>query len=177
MKNGSDCKSSVGPCYCAQDRLLIATPQMFWDWYTVDACFISSTWHITSAGIFADSCVGVICLVILLEFLRGVQREHDHLLREGHTWTSSITSSSKHLSEQIQVKSSNGEVEGEGSHLSTESSNENGVGQTIPPSTPLSSIYPFAFSSAQIRDSVHRTHSDTQQLIRSGTYTCHFAVG
>ncbi|KAM0805791.1 Ctr copper transporter family-domain-containing protein [Usnea florida] len=50
---------------------------MFWNWYTLDACFLSTTWHISSRGMFAGSCIGVIGLVVLLEFLRRLQREYD----------------------------------------------------------------------------------------------------
>ncbi|GFG19139.1 copper transport protein CTR3 [Aspergillus udagawae] len=50
---------------------------MLWNWYTIDACFLSSQWHVTSRGMFAGSCIGVICLVICLEFLRRVGREYD----------------------------------------------------------------------------------------------------
>jgi len=56
---------------------------MLWNWYTVDACFLTSSWHITSSGMFAGSCIGVICLVISLEFLRRLGKEYDqYLLRE-----------------------------------------------------------------------------------------------
>lgn len=55
---------------------------MFWNWYTVDACFLSTTWHITSRGMFAGSCIGVIGLVILLEFLRRLQRECDRHIQQ-----------------------------------------------------------------------------------------------
>ncbi|RHZ71411.1 hypothetical protein CDV55_108493 [Aspergillus turcosus] len=50
---------------------------MLWNWYTIDSCFLSSQWHNTSRGMFAGSCIGVICLVICLEFLRRVGREYD----------------------------------------------------------------------------------------------------
>ena len=53
---------------------------MLWNWYTVDACFLSSTWHIRSGGAFAGSCIGVIFLVLSLEFLRRAQREFDRYL-------------------------------------------------------------------------------------------------
>ena len=53
---------------------------MLWNWYTIDACFLSSTWHVRSAGAFAGSCIGVIFLVISLEFLRRAQREFDRYL-------------------------------------------------------------------------------------------------
>lgn len=39
--------------------------------------FISSTWRITSRGMFAGSCIGVILLVMSLEFLRRLGREFD----------------------------------------------------------------------------------------------------
>ncbi|RHZ49933.1 high-affinity Cu transporter CTR3 [Aspergillus thermomutatus] len=50
---------------------------MLWNWNTIDACFLSEQWHITSRGMFAGSCIGVICLVICLDFLRRVGREYD----------------------------------------------------------------------------------------------------
>ncbi|KIW81837.1 hypothetical protein Z517_04863 [Fonsecaea pedrosoi CBS 271.37] len=50
---------------------------MTWNWYIVGACFISQDWQITSGGMFAGSCIGVICLVISLEFLRRLGREYD----------------------------------------------------------------------------------------------------
>ncbi|EXJ73032.1 uncharacterized protein A1O5_04181 [Cladophialophora psammophila CBS 110553] len=54
---------------------------MTWNWYTVRACFISKTWRLSSAGIFGLSCIGVILLVISLEFLRRVQREYQGWIR------------------------------------------------------------------------------------------------
>ncbi|KAL4890871.1 Ctr copper transporter family-domain-containing protein [Aspergillus ambiguus] len=50
---------------------------MLWNWNTIDACFLSQSWHITSRGMFAGSCIGVICLVLCLEFLRRIGREYD----------------------------------------------------------------------------------------------------
>ncbi|KAE8392742.1 Copper Transporter integral membrane protein that functions in high affinity copper transport [Aspergillus alliaceus] len=50
---------------------------MLWNWTVKDACFLSKQWHITSNGMFAGSCIGVILLVISLEFLRRVGREYD----------------------------------------------------------------------------------------------------
>lgn len=76
---------------------------MLWNWYTIDSCklppltsplhssnakitgFLSSQWHNTSRGMFAGSCIGVICLVICLEFLRRVGREYDaFIVRRAH---------------------------------------------------------------------------------------------
>ena len=53
---------------------------MLWNWYTINACFLSSTWHISSSGMFAGSCIGVICLVMSLEFLRRLNKEYDRYL-------------------------------------------------------------------------------------------------
>ena len=48
---------------------------MLWNWYTVDSCFIASSWHVTSRGAFAGSCIGVVLLVLLLELLqRSLER-------------------------------------------------------------------------------------------------------
>lgn len=55
---------------------------MLWNWYTVDACFVSHSWRVTSTAMFAGSCIGVIILVILLEFVRRAGKEYDaHILR------------------------------------------------------------------------------------------------
>lgn len=42
--------------------------------------FISSSWHITSRGMFAGSCIGVILLVVSLELLRRLGREYDRYI-------------------------------------------------------------------------------------------------
>lgn len=56
---------------------------MLWNWTTINACFISSSWHITSSGMFAGSCIGVILLVMSLEFLRRTAKEYDaYLIRQ-----------------------------------------------------------------------------------------------
>lgn len=50
----------------------------------MDACFLSESWHITSNGMFAGSCIGVILLVIALEFLRRSVKEFDRYLVRQH---------------------------------------------------------------------------------------------
>ncbi|KAL4783157.1 Ctr copper transporter [Aspergillus varians] len=50
---------------------------MLWNWNTIDTCFLAESWHIRSRGMFGGSCIGVICLVIVLEFLRRIAREYD----------------------------------------------------------------------------------------------------
>ncbi|KAK4961435.1 hypothetical protein LTR10_001925 [Elasticomyces elasticus] len=57
---------------------------MLWNWYTVDSCFLSSTWRITSDGMFAGSCIGVILLVIALEGLRRGAQEYDRFIVRSH---------------------------------------------------------------------------------------------
>ncbi|CAK7201622.1 Copper Transporter integral membrane protein that functions in high affinity copper transport [Sporothrix eucalyptigena] len=57
---------------------------MLWNWNTVDACFISKSWHITSRGMFAGSCIGVVLLVMTLEALRRAVKEYDRFLVEQH---------------------------------------------------------------------------------------------
>jgi copper transporter 1 len=57
---------------------------MLWNWDTIDACFLDESWQITSKGMFAGSCIGVICLVICLEFLRRVGREYDAYIVRRH---------------------------------------------------------------------------------------------
>ncbi|KAG8165258.1 hypothetical protein KVR01_005533 [Diaporthe batatas] len=61
---------------------------MLWNWNTVDSCFLSSSWHVTSRGMFAGSCIGVLLLVMLLEFLRRAVKEYDALLVRKHSGAS-----------------------------------------------------------------------------------------
>jgi copper transporter 1 len=65
--------------------------------------FLSSSWHITSKGMFAGSCIGVILLVLSLEFLRRVGKEYDRYIINQYNkslptaTTSSSGSSSNHV--------------------------------------------------------------------------------
>lgn len=65
---------------------------MLWNWNTVDSCFISSSWHVTSSGMFAGSCIGVLLLVMLLELLRRMVKEYDALLVRKHSTNNSSSS-------------------------------------------------------------------------------------
>ncbi|KAI0836716.1 Ctr copper transporter family-domain-containing protein [Hypoxylon sp. FL0890] len=58
---------------------------MLWNWYTVDSCFLSSSWHNTTTGMFAGSCIGVILLTMSLELLRRTVKEYDRYLIRKHT--------------------------------------------------------------------------------------------
>lgn len=56
--------------------------------------FISRSWRITSKGMFAGSCIGVILLVMSLEFLRRLGKEYDrYILRQHQRLQASIVSS------------------------------------------------------------------------------------
>lgn len=50
---------------------------MLWNWHTIDACFVSPGWHVTTPAGFAMSCLGAWGLVIVLEFLRRLSQEYD----------------------------------------------------------------------------------------------------
>lgn len=88
---------------------------MLWNWNTVDACFLSSSWHITSRGMFAGSCIGVLLLVMLLELLRRMAKEYDALLVRKHsTNNSSYVAAAGDASRAQQAASDNGENKGHG---------------------------------------------------------------
>jgi len=60
----------------------------------LSAGFIAKSWHVTSKGMFAGCCIGVILLVMSLEFLRRASREYDRFIvrgaqRQHHQITSS----------------------------------------------------------------------------------------
>jgi copper transporter 1 len=48
--------------------------------YTNGLGFIARTWQITSRGMFAGSCIGVVLLVVLLEFLRRLSKDYDRFI-------------------------------------------------------------------------------------------------
>lgn len=54
---------------------------MLLNWHTIDACFLSSAFHIRSSFTFSLSCLAAFLLVISLEFLRRSQRNLDRYLR------------------------------------------------------------------------------------------------
>ncbi|CEI69573.1 hypothetical protein FVEN_g7089 [Fusarium venenatum] len=57
--------------------------EMLWNWNTIDACFLASSWQIKNQGMMAATCIGVILLVILVEFFRRLGKEYDALLQRG----------------------------------------------------------------------------------------------
>jgi copper transporter 1 len=68
---------------------------MLWNWNTIDSCFIASSWKITSTGVFAGSCIGVVLLVISLEMLRRAVKEYDRFLINKHIRSQANRGSSK----------------------------------------------------------------------------------
>ncbi|EGO52057.1 hypothetical protein NEUTE1DRAFT_96536 [Neurospora tetrasperma FGSC 2508] len=50
---------------------------MLWNWYTIDACFLHQSWQITTRGAFAATCIGIMLMVVMLEFLRRLAKEYD----------------------------------------------------------------------------------------------------
>ncbi|OAQ62665.1 Ctr copper transporter family protein [Pochonia chlamydosporia 170] len=57
---------------------------MLFNLNTIDSCFLSSQWKITSTGMFAGSCIGVFLLGMALEFLRRSIKEYDRFLVRQH---------------------------------------------------------------------------------------------
>ena len=143
---------------------------MLWNWYTLDACFLANSWHITSAGMFGGSCIGVIALVMLLEFIRRVQREYDaYVLRRS-------SSSSRHLSTFHGQKQRQQRLSGEDSSSSSSSSgaaaDKNGDGKTPRVQTAEAGVGDGGASgSGKIGGGLLLA-----QTIRAFIYTCQFAV-
>lgn len=63
---------------------MLTNEQMLWNWYTVDSCFVTSSWHNTTSGMFAGSCIGTVLLTMLLELLRRTVKEYDRYLIRKH---------------------------------------------------------------------------------------------
>lgn len=128
---------------------------MMWNWYTIDACFISSQWHITSSGMFAGSCIGVILLVVVLEFLRRLSREYDRFI---------VRQAQRH---QLALRSSTVSVSGNGSEDDTNPSK----GSTTIASRGISGTV----ASGLAGTSQFRPHV-VQQMIRALLHMLQFAV-
>jgi copper transporter 1 len=73
---------------------------MLWNWNTIDSCFLASSWKITSDGVFAGSCIGVVLLVIALEMLRRGVKEYDRYLIAKHIKSQVETVSPKSMSDE-----------------------------------------------------------------------------
>ncbi|WVQ84102.1 hypothetical protein IAT38_006247 [Cryptococcus sp. DSM 104549] len=53
---------------------------MLFNYKTIDACFLSSSWHIRSQAMFGGTCFGILLLCVLVEFLRRAGRDLDRWL-------------------------------------------------------------------------------------------------
>lgn len=127
---------------------------MLWNWHTIDACFISSSWHVTSKGMFAGSCIGVILLGMCLELLRRGVKEYDNYL----------------VRKSIQARSNNAAAT---TVTSNEGSNEgNESGRASPKSGPQTTAAsaPTCSPAAAYRPAVW------EQAIRALLHTAQFVV-
>ncbi|TLD15361.1 ctr copper transporter family protein [Venturia nashicola] len=57
---------------------------MTWNWFTIDSCFLTKSWHVNTSAQFAGTCIGVVLMVILLEALRRSSKEYDALILREH---------------------------------------------------------------------------------------------
>ncbi|KAJ5289921.1 Histone deacetylase RPD3 [Penicillium atrosanguineum] len=76
---------------------------MLWNWDTIDTCFLAKSWHVRSHGAFAGSCIGVICLVLVLELLRRLGREYDALILRRARLNRMYMPGSSATSDQVKV--------------------------------------------------------------------------
>lgn len=51
---------------------------MLWNWYTIDSCFFARSWHVTSRGMFAGTCIGIFFWVISYCWLHRFIVEYDN---------------------------------------------------------------------------------------------------
>ncbi|KAK1779514.1 Ctr copper transporter family-domain-containing protein [Copromyces sp. CBS 386.78] len=76
---------------------------MLWNWYTIDACFIHPSWQITTQGAFAATCIGIMLMVVLLEFLRRLGKEYDEwIVRDFRRRSALIREQQRRLRQQQQ---------------------------------------------------------------------------
>ncbi|KAG6362822.1 hypothetical protein INS49_007916 [Diaporthe citri] len=129
---------------------------MLWNWNTVDSCFISSSWHVTSRGMFAGSCIGVLLLVMLLELLRRMVKEYDALLVRKHS-TNSNSSSSTYVGDAAAGRAQQQQ------HVASESGESKDHGVNV---QPVGAVDP----SGRFRPTV------LEQAVRALLHMCQFAV-
>lgn len=53
---------------------------MLWNWYTIDSCFLARSWHVTSRGMFAGTCIGVFFWVMAYCWLHRFIVEYDNAI-------------------------------------------------------------------------------------------------
>lgn len=50
---------------------------MLWNWYTIDSCFLASSWHVKSKGMFAGTCIGTFFWIIAYIWFHRILIEYD----------------------------------------------------------------------------------------------------
>jgi copper transporter 1 len=55
---------------------------MLWNWTTLDTCFLTRTWHVSTLPTFFLSCLAIFALALGLELLRRLIKDHERYLRE-----------------------------------------------------------------------------------------------
>lgn len=53
---------------------------MLWNWYTIDSCFLARSWHVTSRGMFAGTCIGVFFWVMAYCWFHRFIVEYDNAI-------------------------------------------------------------------------------------------------
>ncbi|GAA5978320.1 hypothetical protein JCM10908_004312 [Rhodotorula pacifica] len=57
---------------------------MLWNWYTADACFLTSSWRVRGVGDYVGSLIGIFFMVVALEGIRRLSREYDRRIRAAY---------------------------------------------------------------------------------------------
>lgn len=57
---------------------------MLFNWYTIDACFLTEGWHVRSVGDFVGSLLGVFFMVVALEGVRRLGRNYDRNIKRAY---------------------------------------------------------------------------------------------
>ena len=97
MDMGGDCKSE-NSIFCHVHAVNIGidgvvSVSMLWNWYTVDACFLSASWQVETKGMFAGTIIGIFCLTCAIELVRRIARDYDRrLIRVAKVKTSPLFS-------------------------------------------------------------------------------------
>lgn len=58
---------------------------MLWNWYTIDSCFLARSWHVTTRGMFAGTCIGLFFWVIAYCWFHRFIVEYDNAIIEYKT--------------------------------------------------------------------------------------------
>ncbi|MCJ1424811.1 Copper Transporter integral membrane protein that functions in high affinity copper transport [Sticta canariensis] len=129
---------------------------MFWNWNTIDACFVISAWHITSGGMFAACCIGLLCLTISFEALGRMGQKYDkYILRQFQYASIPSSDLEEYFDSQISLKgyAKNIDVQLDGKHMRR---------------IPSPGLY--------LNTGGHFRPNLVQQVIRAGIYMIRFGV-